>query len=136
MALTTDYSKLEEIIYEPPASPSFYNKSKFTKQKEYNYFYDVKEFMCLGSTVKDSSEYENMKHLKDWKKKCTQNLTETYKMIGYKYNKTNNDDNIKFVKTFYDNYSNLFYCMHLHSDDKKCNNLFKHFYQTINYEQS
>ncbi|CRG94530.1 conserved Plasmodium protein, unknown function [Plasmodium gallinaceum] len=136
MALTTDYSKLSDIVYEVLDSPSIYNKEKYFKQKQNDNYYDIKKFMCIGSTINDNANFEELdKILKEGNKKCQNTLTESYKLQGYKYSISNNNDNIKFTKLFFDNYANLFYCMHLHNDDKKCNPLFKHFYETINYDK-
>ncbi|CAD49260.1 hypothetical protein PFAG_00801 [Plasmodium falciparum Santa Lucia] len=135
MGLTADYSKLSDMIYEVQDSPSLYSKEKYFTQKQNDKFYDIKRFMCLGSTIRDNDNlYDIDKILTEGHKKCHKTLKDTFNVIGYKYCTTNNSDNIKFAKLFYDNYSNLFYCMHLHNDAKKCNSLFKHFYETINYD--
>ncbi|KAI4840170.1 hypothetical protein MKS88_001528 [Plasmodium brasilianum] len=135
MALTTDYSKLGEVVYQVQESPSLYSQEKYFTQKQNDEFYDIKKFMCLGGTINDNAVYDLDKILKEGNRKCYKTLTESYQILGYKYSTTNNNDNVKFTKLFYDNYSNLFYCMHLYNDDKKCNSLFKHFYNTINYDK-
>ncbi|SBS81333.1 conserved Plasmodium protein, unknown function [Plasmodium ovale] len=135
MALTTDYSQLSDVVYQVQASPSLYNQEKYFTQKQNDKFYHIKKFMCLGSTINDSATYDVDRILKDGNMKCFKTLTESFKVLGYKYCTTNNSDNVKFTKLFYDNYSNLFYCMHLYNDDKKCNSLFKHFYETIHYDE-
>ncbi|GAW79841.1 hypothetical protein, conserved [Plasmodium gonderi] len=132
MALTTDYSNLSDVIYQVPQSSSIYQKEKYYTQKQNDHFYNIQKFMCLGSTISDDTKYDVEKILNEGNKKCKEILTDTFKVLGYKYSTTNNNDNIKFINLFHDNYSNLFYCMHLHNDDKKCNSLFKHFYETIN----
>ncbi|CAD2087368.1 conserved Plasmodium protein, unknown function [Plasmodium vinckei brucechwatti] len=135
MALGTDYSELSDAVYQVQDSLSLYNQDKYYTQKQNDLFYNIKKFMCLGSMVNDNDKYDVSKILKEGNKKCNETIKDSFKILGYKYNTTNNNDNIKFTKLFHDNYSNLFYCMHLHNDDKKCNSLFKHFYQTINYDK-
>ncbi|EUD65103.1 hypothetical protein C922_04503 [Plasmodium inui San Antonio 1] len=131
MALTTDYSKLSDVIHQSPESPTLYNQAKYHTQKQNDSFYEIKRFMCLGSTISDDAKYDVDLLLNQGDKKCKDVLTESFKVIGYKYCTTNNNDNVRFAKLFYDHYANLFYCMHLHNDDKKCNSLFKHFYEKI-----
>ncbi|GAB65342.1 hypothetical protein PCYB_053600 [Plasmodium cynomolgi strain B] len=135
MALTTDYSKLSDVIHQSPESPSLYNQAKYHTQKQNYSFYDIKRFMCLGSTIPDHAKYDVDLLLDQGEKKCKEILTESFKVEGFKYCTTNNTDNAKFAKLFSDHYSNLFYCMHLHNDDKKCNSLFKNFYETISHDQ-
>lgn len=135
MTHKNSYSKLSDAIYQSQDTLSIYSQDKYYTQKQNDSFYNIKKFMCLGSVVKDDDKYDVSKIVLDGNKKCNKTLKESFKILGYKYTTTNNNDNIKFIKLFHDNYYNLFYCMHLHNDDKKCNSLFKHFFQTINYDQ-
>ncbi|VUZ94203.1 conserved Plasmodium protein, unknown function [Plasmodium vivax] len=131
MALTTDYSKLGELIHQSPESPSLYNQAKYHTQKQNDSFYEIKRFMCLGSTIPDDAQYSVDLLIDRGDRKCRDVLAESFRVEGYKYATTNNDDNVRFAKLFFDHYANMFYCMHLHGDDRKCNSLFRHFYEAV-----